>query len=294
MMPRAGVAALALELGIGLGGCSSDPGPATSGLPQPSTTVSGPSTSDAGFVAFGDFGGGSHQEDVADAMTAWAESHRVDALVTTGDNVYPSGDPGLFDDHLDNPYAELRRTRPFWVTLGNHDVAGGHGDEQLSHLGLPLLPYTEELEGIQFLFLDANEPDDGQAEWLDEHLSESGPPFRVVVFHQPAYSCGEHGSTEGVVDTWVPILEKHRVALVLTGHDHLYERFVSANDVTYIVTGGGGKSLYDERSSCDQESIKTASAVEYHFVAAELSDEGLSIRAVAEDRDVLDEALIER
>lgn len=245
-------------------------------------------------MAFGDFGGGSHQDDVADAMTAWAESHRVDALVTTGDNVYPSGDPGLFDDHLDNPYAELRRTRPFWVTLGNHDVDGGHGDEQLEYLGLPLLPYTEELEGIQFLFLDANEPDDRQAEWLDERLSEAGPHFRVVVFHQPAYSCGEHGSTDAVVDTWVRILEKHRVALVLNGHDHLYERFVSANDVTYIVTGGGGKSLYDERDSCDQESIKTASAVEYHFVAAELSDEGLRIRAVAEDGSVLDEALIER
>ena len=35
-----------------------------------------------------------------------------------------------------------------------------------------------------------------------------------------------------------------RVALVISGHDHYYERFRSANGVTYVVTGGGGYDLY--------------------------------------------------
>ncbi len=286
------VAALALALGLSACPRDADPPPATS--PQPSTSVPDTSGFDAGFVSFGDFGGGPHQDEVAAAMTSWAESHRVDALVTTGDNVYPTGDPSFLAAYLDEPYETLRRTRPLWVTLGNHDVDDGHGDEQLAYLGLPALPYARELDGIQFLFLDANDPDDSQATWLEDRLSEPGPPFRVAVFHQPAYSCGEHGSTDDVLDTWVPVFEEHRIALVLTGHDHLYERFVSPNGVTYVVTGAGGKSLHTEQAPCDHEPIKQASAVEYHFVAGELRGGELTIRAVAGDGTVLDEALIER
>ena len=94
----------------------------------------------SGLVAFGDFGGGPAQAAVAGAMERWAAARRVDALVTTGDNVYERGEPELFAAQLDEPYQELRRSRPLWVTLGNHDVASGHGAGQLRHLGLPDLP----------------------------------------------------------------------------------------------------------------------------------------------------------
>lgn len=289
------LAAAAFAMVIGLSACVLEPDPPPANPPRPPTTEPDLLPSDAGFMAFGDFGsGGPHQGVVADAMTAWADAHRVDALVTTGDNIYPTGDPSLFEAYLDEPYSELRETRPLWVTLGNHDVQSGHGQEQLDHLGLPSLPYAQELDGVQLLFLDANHPDAAQSAWLDARLSEPGPAFRVVVFHHPAYSCGKHGSEPSVVDAWVPILEQHRVALVLTGHDHLYERFVSANDVTYIVTGAGGKSLYNRQLPCPNIALERSWAVEYHFVAAELRDEGLRIRAVDEDGGVLDEALIER
>ncbi len=153
----------------------------------------------SGFVAFGDFGGGDAQHEVARAMERWAaDGHRVDALVTTGDNVYNNGEPEKFRAQLDEPYRELRRTRPLWVTLGNHDVKDGNGPNQLRHLGLPDLPYAKELPGVQLLFVDANRPDQAQADWLDARLSERGPPFRVVVFHQPAWSCSNHDSDEEV------------------------------------------------------------------------------------------------
>jgi len=100
----------------------------------------------AGFVAIGDFGGGPAQGAVAQAMVRWAATHRVDALVTTGDNVYDFGEPQLFDAHLTEPYRELRAGhRPMWVTLGNHDVVRGHGPAQLAYLGLPALPYAAQL-----------------------------------------------------------------------------------------------------------------------------------------------------
>ena len=264
------------------------------------TTAAGSATGGSepvisGFLAFGDFGGGDAQRAVAAAMDRWAASHRVDALVTTGDNVYEEGQPERFGAQLDRPYQRLRRGRPLWVTLGNHDVAGGHEEDQLRHLGLPELPYVKELPGVQLLFLDGNEPDEDQATWLADRLAEPGPRFRVVVFHQPAWSCSVHGSTDEVDEFWVPVLEDHRVALVLNGHDHNYQRFVSDAGVTYVVTGGGGKGLYQVDADCpDGTPSRVAAAARHHFTAVEVRQRSLTLSAVAADGQVLDRSVIRR
>jgi hypothetical protein len=44
-----------------------------------------------------------------------------------------------------------------------------------------------------------------------------------------------------VRDVFGPILEFHRVPLMLAGHDHNYERNEQINGVAYVVTGGGGR-----------------------------------------------------
>jgi tartrate-resistant acid phosphatase type 5 len=267
-------------------------------VPPPPTTTperdlpAGPVRS--GLVAFGDFGGGEAQAAVADAMGRWAAGHRVDALVTTGDNVYQRGEPELFAAQLDEPYRELRRGRPLWVTLGNHDVAAGHGAEQLRHLGLPDLPYTKSLPGLRLLFLDANRVDQAQTAWLEERLGEPGPALQAVVFHHPAWSCSRHDSHERVRRFWVPVLERHRVALVLNGHDHNYQRFVSGGGVTYVVTGGGGRGLYPLDACAAGAPERVAGQVRHHFTAVEVADGSLAVTAVAADDTVLDRTVIRR
>ncbi|HEV3462953.1 MAG TPA: metallophosphoesterase, partial [Actinomycetota bacterium] len=249
----------------------------------------------SGFVAFGDFGGGPAQQAVADAMERWAVRHRVDALVTTGDNVYERGEPERFAAQLDRPYAELRRSRPMWVSLGNHDVAAGHGAAQLRHLGLPDHPYAKSLPGVQLLFLDSNRVDQAQADWLERQLAGPGPRLRVVVFHHPAWSCSRHDTTEEVTRRWGPVLERHRVALVLNGHDHNYQRFTSPAGVTYVVTGGGGKELYPLDDDCPAGTPpQVAEARRHHFTAVEVRDGSLAVRAVATDGTVLDRTVIRR
>lgn len=247
----------------------------------------------AGFLAFGDFGTGTAaQHDVAAQMRRWAAHHRVDALVTTGDNVYPSGQPDSYGKVLDRPYAGLRR--PLWATLGNHDVISGHGRAELRHLALPALPYARRLPGAELLFLDANRVDAAQARWLDARLSAPGPPFRIVVFHQPAWSCSHHGSTPAVDRRWVPIMERHRVALVLNGHDHNYQRFVSPRGVTYIVTGGGGAALYPVRTGCAETPPRAAAAARHHFTAVEIAGPTMTITAVDGGGAVLDRTVVGR
>ena len=227
-------------------------------------------------------------------MERWAAAHRVDALVTTGDNVYERGEPELFAAQLDQPYQELRRTRPLWATLGNHDVSAGHGAEQLRHLGLPDLPYARSLPGLQLLFLDANRVDQAQASWLDARLSEPGPDLRAVVFHHPAWSCSRHDTSEQVARLWVPVLEDHRVALVLNGHDHNYQRFVSPGGVTYVVTGGGGRRLYPLDGCAGGAPERVVGLVRHHFTAVEVRDGSLAVTVVADDDTVLDRTVIRR
>jgi Calcineurin-like phosphoesterase len=300
---RAAAGALALALAVVLAGCG-DRGGGGPGATAPQAATSAPATTledrpagpvRSGFVAFGDFGGGPAQEAVADAMERWAARHRVDALVTTGDNVYERGEPEQFAAQLDRPYADLRRSRPLWVTLGNHDVTAGHGDEQLRHLGLPDHPYAKQLPGVQLLLLDSNRVDQAQADWLERQLAGPGPPLRVVVFHHPAWSCSRHDSTEEVTRRWGPVLERHRVALVLNGHDHNYQRFSSPAGVTYVVTGGGGKPLYPLDDDCPAGTpTQVAEARRHHFTAVEVRDGSLAVTAVASDDTVLDRTVIRR
>ena len=298
---RALAAALALVVALVLAGCG-DRGDAVAGA----TTTQAPATPStledgaagpvrSGFVAFGDFGGGPAQHAVAEAMERWTVRHRVDALVTTGDNVYERGEPERFAAQLDRPYAELRRSRPMWVSLGNHDVAAGHGAEQLRHLGLPDHPYAKTLPGVQLLLLDSNRVDQAQTDWLERQLAGPGPPLRVVVFHHPAWSCSRHDSTEEVTRRWGPVLERHRVALVLNGHDHNYQRFSSPAGVTYVVTGGGGKALYPLDDDCPAGTPpQLGEARRHHFTAVEVRDGTLAVTAVASDDTVLDRAVIRR
>ena len=302
--PRRLAIALALLLCAAVAGCSGGSGAASQGTGPPATpatpatlpptpTPSGEVVS--GFVAFGDFGGGKAQVAVARAMERWAaDGHRVDALVTTGDNVYSKGEPEKFRAQLDEPYRQLRLTRPLWATLGNHDVQAGHGATQLRYLGLPDLPFVKELRGVQLLFVDANRPDQAQADWLEARLSERGPRFRVVVFHQPAWSCSNHDSTRDVDRFWVPVFERHKVALILNGHDHNYQRFVSDGGVTYVVTGGGGKDLYRLDECQGREPPRVALAMRHHFTGVEVRARSLTLTAVADDGAVLDRAVIER
>lgn len=275
---RWSIAAAIVLVGLAALRATLDSRPACGETPEPGSVDS----PDSAFAVFGDFGGGEDQGAVASAVRTWTEDDRpIDAIVTTGDNVYPCGHPDDFEEQLRAPYEQIGA--PMWVTLGNRDVVGGFGDEQLTFLGLPDLPYAKELPGVQLLFLDSNSVDDAQTEWLDRTLSSPGPPLRVVLFHHPAYSCGYNGSTPDVIEHWVPILERHRVAAVFSGHDHYYERFRSEGDIHYVVTGGGGMYLLDIGDECPSGPERIRAESTHHFVYVEVL--GTRLKATAVDRE---------
>ncbi|MDG2524720.1 metallophosphoesterase family protein [Stenotrophomonas sp. HITSZ_GD] len=63
-----------------------------------------------------------------------------------------------------------------------------------------------------------------QAKWLDTVLGDNPHPWSIVLIHQPFYSPRADRDNVALVDTLLPVLRKHRVDLVLQGHDHTYGR----------------------------------------------------------------------
>ena len=73
----------------------------------------------------------------------------------------------------------------------------------------------------------------------------------------------------------VPLMEEHGVDLVLLGHDHLYGRSRKVNGVTYVISGGGGSSLY--RTSTDD--IMEVCEKRYNYVRFQVSEQSISCHA---------------
>lgn len=63
-----------------------------------------------------------------------------------------------------------------------------------------------------------------QARWLDGVLAGNARPWSIVVVHQPLYALRAGRDNAALIEHIGPVLEKHKVDLVLQGHDHAYGR----------------------------------------------------------------------
>jgi 3',5'-cyclic AMP phosphodiesterase CpdA len=131
-------------------------------------------------------------------------------------------------------------------------------------------------------------------QWLEQTLSAAREEWKIVFFHHPLYSSGRtHGSDEQLRSVLEPIFIKHGVSLVLTGHDHFYERSKPQHGITHFVAGSGGKL----REGGTQPGLAfSASIVDDTnvFVAMEIKDDVLVFNAIATGGKVVDSGRLER
>jgi tartrate-resistant acid phosphatase type 5 len=64
----------------------------------------------------------------------------------------------------------------------------------------------------------------------------------------------------------VPIIKKYKVHLFLSGHDHNLQHIHNAtnvNDVDYVISGAGGRSLYNYSNSAGNSLINQGFSIGY-------------------------------
>jgi 3',5'-cyclic AMP phosphodiesterase CpdA len=234
----------------------------------------------------GDVGdSGSRLEQTAAAMDALAGGAGFDALVLLGDNVYPDGDPAGLEDTVFGPFDPLLEhgTRLLAI-VGNHDVHRRHGPAQMRALGMPGLWWSTRIGDVLFVGLDSNRPRSSrQQAWLIRTLSTTDATWKVVALHHPPYSAGYQGSDLDARSAFTPIFARYGVQLVLSGHDHDYQRSQRMKGVTYIVSGAAAGS----RRTGDRD-FTARSFAWHHFVELDVYPDHLVGRAINQSGRVAD------
>lgn len=201
------------------------------------------------FLAVADFGSGdANQRAVGAQMGRVHQQRPVDLVILGGDNIYPSGDIAQVNATFQRPYRELIAAKvPFHAVLGNHDIRTANGDPQVAYkpFGMKGRYYTLRQGPVEFFMLDTNMNADWkrQLPWLQQALSRSTAPWKVVVGHHPVYASGVYGNDPAAIRRLTPLFKRYGVALYINGHEHHYERSRAIAGTTYLVVGGGGAHL---------------------------------------------------
>jgi hypothetical protein len=179
-----------------------------------------------------------------------------DAVLTTGDNVYTSGTAQEFAECYGPSWGTFRdKTYP---APGNHDYETPDAAGYFAYFGAraPRPYYSFDLGGWHLVSLNTEinrNWDSPQLRWLRRDLRRDKHRCELLYWHRPRWSGGVHGSSEYSQPLWRAAYEGG-VDLVLTGHDHNYQRFKRLNargrpaprfGVMQIVVGTGGRSHYD-------------------------------------------------
>jgi tartrate-resistant acid phosphatase type 5 len=232
------------------------PTPTTTATPTPTPTATSTLEPPVRFAVIGDYGGnGSPEADVAALVKSW----NPDFIITLGDNNYPRGSATTIDATIGQYYHEFiypytghygprDETNRFFPSLGNHDWQTDSARPYLDYFTLPGNEryYDFTWGPLHFFVLDSDlaEPDgvsssSVQGEWLKGKLAESTSPWNVVYFHHAPYSSGLHGPSDWM--QWP--FRQWGASVVLSGHDHTYER-LEVGGLTYFVNGLGGGAIY--------------------------------------------------
>jgi len=93
----------------------------------------------------------------------------------------------------------------------------------------------------QFFAIDSVALDARQLDWLDDQLDKSRAAWKICFFHHPLYTSGRYSWTSGSRRRSLePLLVRHGVDVVFSGHEHLYERMSPQSGVMYFVNGAAG------------------------------------------------------
>jgi 3',5'-cyclic AMP phosphodiesterase CpdA len=220
------------------------------GLPEPAVTL----------VAAGDIAqcSGKPPAQSAAARTAALVAQQDAVVLTLGDNAYEDGTPDEFANCFDPTWGAFKyRIRP---AIGNHDartpgVAGYFGYFGSAAGPAPLGYYSFDHGGWHIVVLNSEidvSATSEQYRWLTADLAASKARCTIAVSHRPRFNSGaDYGSLPEMGPVF-DALYQAGVELLLSGHEHVYERFApqkgdgtsaATRGVRQFVVGTGGHVL---------------------------------------------------
>lgn len=253
------------------------------------------------FAVIGDSGRGDQtQHEVARQMLAWHAKFPFDFVIMLGDNIYP---PHAADDYLrkfEEPYrALLDAGVTFHAAIGNHDPPSELGYPKFNMGGRRYYTFRrgegrlQALAGaaVRFFVLDSRSLDPTQLRWFEDELKSSQSRWKIAYFHHPLYTSGRYASSARALRAYLePLLVGGDVDVVLSGHEHFYERTEPQHGITYFISGGAG-SL---RAGDIRPSALTARGfdTDYHFMLMEVSGDELHFQAISRSGATVDAGVI--
>jgi 3',5'-cyclic AMP phosphodiesterase CpdA len=245
------------------------------------------------FAVIGDNGTGqTPQYEVGQQMAAARSSFAFDFVLMLGDNLYGSQKPTDFVTKFERPYAPLLDAGVrFYAALGNHDEPTNRSYPPFNMAGERY--YTFARPPARFFILDTNLMDRAQLTWIDEALGRAEEPWKIVYFHHPIYSDGDrHGSNVELRVMLEPLLVRHNVPVVFSGHEHIYQRTTPQKGITYFVAGSGGQL---RKGGITPTAMTAASfADDRAFVLVEIDGEKLFFQAISRTGRIVDSGVIHR
>jgi hypothetical protein len=172
-------------------------------------------------------------------------------VLALGDLTYPVGAAKEFTDCYAPTWGRFKdRT---WPAPGNHEYYTPGAKPYFAYWGARAGRgyYSFELGTWHIISLDSNlAPIEhaAQLDWLRADLARHPARCTLAYWHHPLYSSGGHGSVPKMRDAW-KLLYDAGAELVLSGHDHDYERFApqdadgrldAARGIRQFVVGTGG------------------------------------------------------
>jgi hypothetical protein len=179
------------------------------------------------------------------------------AVAALGDNAYPNGSTGDYAHCYDPTWGRFKsRTRP---VPGNHDYDTPRAAGYFRYFGALAGPsgtgyYSYDVGSWHVVALNSNCGSvdcAAETQWLDSDLTAHPTPCTLAYWHHPRFSSGSVGDSSTVTPFW-KVLYNHRATIVLSGHDHDYERFAPQDPagrpdpgrgIRQFVVGTGGGSL---------------------------------------------------
>jgi hypothetical protein len=288
-----------LSLATGANGPGAAPGPSVAVTAPPNSVppTALPNKPDSlKFLVFGDFGTGEPvQYELARRMADLFKTFPAQMAVLVGDNLYGSERPQDFKIKFEDPYKPLLDGGvKFYASLGNHDAREQRSYKLFNMEDKLYYSFKAPKQDVRFIALESTYPVPEQIKWLEDTLKSAKESWLIVFFHHPLYSSGgRHGSDLKLRETLEPLFLKYNVSVVLTGHDHIYERTKPQQGIQYFVTGSGGQLRPGDFRKGLPFSARVV-ADEQVFLAAEISDTEMTFNAISRSGNVVDSGVVVR